>query len=218
MVLAEKIHRIVSYTIRIALLVAIVSAVINSRWTVLFASCLTLFLTFLPAIIERNYKIDLPVEFELVIVIFIYAAIFLGEVHGYYTRFWWWDVVLHTGSGAALGFAGFIILYVLYTEEKIKAKPFTIALFSFCFAVAIGAVWEIFEFTMDNFFGMNMQKSGLVDTMWDLIVDSLGAFLASILGYVYMKGGNTRLFERLIRRFISKNPHLFKKKDKILKI
>ena len=212
MSLAEKIHYIISYAIRIALLVAIISAVINSRWAILFASCLTLFLTFLPAMIERNYKVDLPVEFELLIVVFIYATIFLGEVHAYYTRFWWWDAILHAGSGVALGFAGFIILYILYTEEKIEAKPFTIALFSFCFAVAIGALWEIFEFAMDNFFGMNMQKSGLVDTMWDLIVDSLGAFFTSALGYIYIKGGNTRLFERLLRSFISKNPQLFKKK------
>jgi hypothetical protein len=44
------------------------------------------------------------------------------------------------------------------------------------FAVAVGAVWEIFDFSMDEPFGTDMQKamfgdpSGLTDTMWDLIV------------------------------------------------
>jgi len=209
--LAEKTHLIISNAIRLILLLAVISSIINSQWTVLFVSCLAFVLTFLPALIERNYKIDLPVEFELVIVIFIYAAIFLGGVKDYYTVYWWWDVVLHISSGLVLGFAGFLILYSLYFGKKIQASPRTIALFSFCFAVALGAMWEIFEFAMDGFFGVGMQKSGLVDTMWDLIVDSGGALLTSIIGYIYLKGGKTRLFERLLKRFVKYNPQLFGK-------
>jgi len=47
---------------------------------------------------------------------------------------------------------------------------------------SIGALWEVFEFGMDQIFGMNMQKSGLVDTMGDLIVDAIGAGLAAMSG------------------------------------
>ena len=82
-------------------------------------------------------------------------------------------------------------------------------MFSFCFAVAIGVLWEIFEFTMDNLFGLNMQKSGLLDTMSDLIIDSIGAFLVSVSGFVYMKKWTVQIFSRLIRKFIEKNPRLF---------
>jgi len=209
--LAQKTHFVIYNAIRVVLLFAIISAIINSKWTILFISSLTFFLTFLTAIIKRNYRVDLPVEFELAIVLFIYMSIFLGGAQGYYTAFWWWDIILHIGAGVVLGFAGFIILYSLYIGGKIQASPGTIAIFAFCFAVAIGTVWEIFEFSMDNFFGMNMQKSGLIDTMWDLIVDSLGALLTSTLGYVYLKGGKTRLFERLLKRFIRQNPHFFAK-------
>lgn len=61
------------------------------------------------------------------------------------------------------------------------------------FALGVGALWEIFEFTMDSLFGMNMQKpmlgdpSGLTDTMWDLIVDATGALVISVLGWRYLK-------------------------------
>ena len=74
----------------------------------------------------------------------------------------------------------------------------------------LGTLWEIFEFSMDAAWGINMQKSGLVDTMWDLIVDGIGALFASIVGFVYLKGGKTHLFEKLLMSFVKKNPKFFK--------
>jgi uncharacterized membrane protein YjdF len=59
-----------------------------------------------------------------------------------------------------------------------------IAFLSFCVAMAIGGIWEIFEFAMDQVFGMNMQKSGLIDPMWDLIVDALGPLFSVTTGYL----------------------------------
>ena len=207
----EKIKIIFSYILRFTILLAIIGSIINSNWMALFVSSLALVLTFLPVIIERNMKIDLPAEFEILIILFIYASLFLGEIHNYYTLFWWWDIILHIGSGIALGFLGFLLMFMLYEENKIRAKPVTIVLFSFCFALAAGAMWEIFEFSIDNIFGQDMQKSGLVDTMWDLIVDAGGALFTSIIGFIYLKGGKTRLFDRFLKRFIEKNPNLFKR-------
>jgi uncharacterized membrane protein YjdF len=169
-----------------------------------------LLLTFLPSLIERNYKIYLPIEFELAVTLFVYSSLFLGEVHQYYTKFWWWDLFLHSFAGLTFGFIGFLIMYVLHYERKVAASPILIALFSFCFAVAIGSIWEIFEFSMDHFLGFNMQKSGLMDTMADMIVNSGGALLTATIGYFYVKGGPRLLFDRFLNRFIEKNPRLFK--------
>ena len=126
---------------------------------------------------------------------------------------------MHAGSGFLLGIMGFLLVYVLNQEEKIQLhmKPRFVALFSFVFAVAIGAVWEIFEFAMDGFFGLNMQKemlgdlSGLTDTMWDLVVDTLGAAVISILGYLYISKSEEYWLERWINRFIEGNPRLFRR-------
>lgn len=209
--IVEKIDITLAYLLSFSLIVAIARSVWVGNWEVLFISAVTLVLFYLPAAIEKQLHIHLPVEMQFVIVLFIYASVFLGEVKGYYTAFWWWDIVLHTGSGLALGFAGFIILFSLYTGNKVEASPILLAMFSFCFAVAIGAVWEIFEYAMDRTFGLNMQKSGLTDTMWDLIVDSVGALLASILGFIYIKGGKTYYFEYMLRKFIKENPQLNKR-------
>ena len=103
------------------------------------------------------------------------------------------------------------------TEDVgIHMKPGFVAFFAFVFAVGMGALWEVFEFSMDSFFGMNMQKpmlgdaSGLTDTMWDLIVDTIGALIISLLGYGYVKAANSESFlERWIQAFIKKNPRFF---------
>ena len=166
-------------------------------------------LTLLPAIIQRSSKVYLPVEFHFVPIAYIFAALFIGDMHGYYTYFWWWDVVLHTMSGALLGIAGFVLIYVLNTEKKIfnRLRPGFMALFSFAFAVAIGAIWEIFEFTMDTNFGFNLQRTGLHDTMWDLIVDVAGALFIAIIGFFYVRSKNySTLFSRFVHRFVDKNP------------
>jgi hypothetical protein len=205
---AERIEDGITLLIRLSLIVAIIGEIINHRWTVLFVTVATLILTFIPSIIERNYKIDLPAEFEILIVLFIYMTLFLGEVHDYYTRYWWWDLVLHTSSAVAFALIGFMIIFLLYERNKIKARPIIIAIFTFCFALAIGALWEIFEFGMDSLFGLNMQKSGLVDTMWDLIVDSAGALIVAIAGYFYVRKGKTYLFARLVKKFLKENPKL----------
>ncbi len=205
---AERIHFVVSLAIRAMILVGLIGALAGKNYFTAFVSFLSFVLTFLPSMIEKNYKISLPAEFEMVIVVFMYFSIFLGNVRGFYTLFWWWDIVLHTGSGLILGFIGFLMLFILHHAHKISARPGIMALFSFFFALGIGALWEIFEFSMDALFGTVMQRSGLPDTMSDLIVDALGALVVSVLGYIYLKGKKTFLVQRLISRFLQENPHM----------
>jgi len=207
--IVEKIEISVAYALSISLLFVIIRAIFYQQWTLLFISTTTLCLFYLPVMVAKRLRIHLPVEMEFVIVVFIYGALFLGEIQNYYLTIWWWDLFIHTFSGIGFGFMGFIILYTLYTHQRVKASPTLISLFSFCFAVAIGAMWEIFEYAMDNIFGLNMQKSGLVDTMWDLIINSFGAFITSLSGFFYIKRGKAQLFSRLVRKFIEKNPQLF---------
>jgi hypothetical protein len=45
--------------------------------------------------------------------------------------------------------------------------------------------------------------------MTDLIVDAAGAFLAAWMGYHYVKGGDSLIADRLVRRFVARNPRLF---------
>ena len=71
-------------------------------------------------------------------------------------------------------------------------------------------MWEIFEFGMDSLFGLNMQKSGMIDTMTDLIVDAVGAFVGAFSGFLWLKGQQGGL-PAVIEDFISQNRGRFRK-------
>jgi hypothetical protein len=209
---ADRIQLVIAYVLQIILLLTITYALLQRNYLSAFATFGILFLTFLPAIIRKKFRVYIPVELEVIAVVFIFAAVFLGEIHAYYTKFWWWDAILHTVSGFLIGLGGFMLVYILNEEEKVhlKMRPGFVAIFAFAFALAIGSLWEILEFTLDNTLGTAMQKSGLIDTMWDLIVDGLGAAVIAILGYVYLKTQKSYFIDRIIRRLIRKNPHIFR--------
>ena len=206
-------HRRVSYFLKLVLALGTGLLVLQGRYQAAIEVAIILCITFLPLLLGQRFQVKIPHEFESLAVVFVYMSLFLGEVQGYYARFWWWDIVLHTGSGFLLGILGFLLVYVLNEKEDIELDlhPKFIAFFAFIFAMGMGSVWEIFEFSMDQLFGMNMQKSGLVDTMWDLIVYGVGALIISILGWGFLRTRERDSFlERWIDSFIDKNPHLFK--------
>jgi len=186
--------------IQLAFVTAFILAIHEKDWLTSFLALVALVIVWLPPIIEKNLKIHFPLEFGFILNLFIYASLFLGEQRGYYTAFVWWDVVLHMASAIALGFIGFLIMYSIYRTEKVKIPRVLIVIFSFCFAVSLGAMWEIFEFFMDSTIGSNMQASGLVDTMWDLIVDVIGSLIVALSGYFYIKqeGKKSGVFKKYI--------------------
>jgi len=206
---SERIQSWMALVFQAALVVVIAGALYEQRWFLVFTSFLCLVLMFLPALVARSLGAKLPVEFSLATCSFLYASFALGELRDFYQRFWWWDLMLHSLSAIVLGIIGFLVVYSFHMTNRIKAAPVYLAIFSFGFALTLGTLWEIFEFTMDGALGLNMQKSGLVDTMTDLIVDAIGGLLAAWIGYWYVKGGDSLFADRFVRRFVAKNPRLF---------
>ena len=190
---------IVVTLITLSLIYAIIFSVYRENYLTLFVSIATLALVFLPFFIRR-LKIALPTEIETVIVLFIYATLYLGEAHDFYFKYWWWDNLLHGFSAIVFGFIGFTVLYFMVNRHELNAKPWALAIFSFSFAIAVGALWEIFEFSLDTFFNLNTQKSGLPDTMGDLIVDAIGALLSSAIAFVYLKTKKRLIFKGIAKR------------------
>lgn len=175
-------------------------------------------ITAAPALFGRRLPIRIPAEYDVLAILFVFAALFLGEFRSYYARLWWWDVALHATSGLLLGVVGFLLVYVLNESRRINLhmRPGFVALFAFAFAVTGGTLWEIFEFGMDQLAGTTMQKpflddpSGLSDTMWDLIVDVAGAALVSCFGWWNMKRNARSILEVWIDKFLERNPQLFR--------
>lgn len=206
---SERLQLWLALLLQLAILGVFVGALVEGRVPAAFTAGVVLALTFLPALVERHLRVYLPVEFTLVNTVLLYAAFGLGEMRAFYLRFWWWDLMLHSLYATVLGLIGFLIVYVFHSARRISLAPVYVAAASFGFAVTLGTLWEIFEFVMDWAFAFNMQKSGLDDTMTDLMVDTAGGLVAAWIGYHYVKGGDTALAARLIRRFVAHNPRLF---------
>lgn len=215
-----RLHRRLTLFLQAVLVVGLAGAVWERQWLTVFTTAAVIGTTLLPLVLGRRFRVFIPPEFEVLAVVFLFASLFLGEIRGYYTRFWWWDIALHTASGFLLGILGFLLVYILNETEQVEVhmRPRFVALFAFMFAVGLGALWEIFEFSIDQLFGMDMQKemlgdpSGLTDTMWDLVVDTVGAFVISVLGFGYLRTQGTDSFlEQWIQRFIEANPGLFRR-------
>lgn len=212
-----SLHRRISMLLKICLVIGAVALFLGGQYQAAMETLIILCITFMPYLLHSRFHVKIPYEFESLAILFVCMSLFLGEVMDFYDRYWWWDVMLHTQSGFLLGITGFLLVYVLNENENINfhLSPGFMAFFACMFAIGIGALWEIFEYTMDQTFGLNMQKSGLHDTMWDLIVDSLGAATIAILGFKFLKSNKSDSFlERWIYHFVDANPRMFGKSSK----
>lgn len=220
--------------LRVLILICMIRELINGNIENAMLCILSLFLFFLPFLIEKKLKIELPIILEIIIFLFIFSAEILGEINNFYGIIPYWDTILHTLNGFLCASIGFSLIYLLNENSKsFHLSPIFVALVSFCFSMTIGVVWEFFEYGMDNVFKLDMQKDnyvyelrtvtldpendnnviafegidytiaydknnnevvkldgyldiGLHDTMEDLIVNFIGAFVFSIFGYLYI--------------------------------
>lgn len=130
-----------------------------------FICILTLVLFIIPYIIERQFKIEIPDDLEIIILIFIFSAEILGELNSFYTRIPGWDTMLHTINGFIMGAIGLSLIELLNKNENIKImlSPIFVAIVSFCFSMTIGVLWEFFEFGMDMTFNTDAQKDYIIN-------------------------------------------------------
>lgn len=179
-----------------------VSVRVKGDYVLMLVQCIMgIFAMMLPNFLRRKIGLDIPSFMTVMYAVFLYCAVYLGEVVSFYYIVPHWDTILHIFSGAALGALGFSIVSLLNKSESVSftLSPIFLALFAFCFALSLGVIWEIYEFSVDYLLHTNMQKyaletgesligqEALMDTMKDLIVDAVGALVMSVIGYISLK-------------------------------
>ena len=190
----------------------------RSEYVLMLLQCLLGIVGMLfPSFLDRRFRISVPLGMMVMYTVFLYGAIYLGEVRSFYYLVPYWDVILHFFSGVMLGCLGFSVVVMLNDAQSvhITLSRGYVAFFAFCFAVMIGVVWEIYEFATDGIFGTNMQKfmledgtmlvgrAALTDTMKDLIVDCCGAGLVCIAGCLSLRKGRHWLIAMMLRKITS---------------
>ena len=198
----SKSSMIITNLVRIALILTYIRGWFMHDHSQDFLIILTFIMTYYPSVLEKRFGVYLPNTLQIVITLFIFAAQVLGEMNNFYDKIPWWDTMLHATSGTVLGLLGFMFVYLLNEkgDANVNLSPIFVVLFAFCFAITMGVFWEFFEYGSDRLMGYNMQRfrlpgeDGLVDTMEDLIVDTIGALVACVFGWIYMKKQNDTLF------------------------
>lgn len=230
---------IVYSTLRVLVIGMMILQIFNRNFQNVFLCILTLILFIMPSVVQATFKVEFPTLLEIIILLFIFAAEILGEISAFYIKFPYWDTILHTLNGFLCGAIGFSLVEIINGNKKLRFElsPLFMAVVAFCFSMTIGVIWEIFEFSMDTLYHLDMQKDtviysintvsldpirdnncvaitgieevvvngqelglggyldiGLFDTMYDLIVNFIGAFVFSVLGYGYVKYKDTRSF------------------------
>ena len=149
---------------------------------------------------KRVVDVRFSRSFENFIMVFLILSNFLGGDIGFYDTVPWWDEMLHFVYGLAFTLVGYRIIAIFFEERGIEKDKFIVLGFSFCFAIAIASMWEIYEYSMDQWFGDYFEEHGItlmqadkgsdeepiVDTMNDIIlaVASSAVMNLLLLGYL----------------------------------
>jgi len=162
---------------------------------------LGLFVTFVPALVERNY--DIPLDPWLGV--WITSAVFFHTLGSawFYAQIGWWDHVTHALSASLIAGAGYTTLRAIdIHSDRIQIPARFAFVFIFVVVLAFGVVWELFEFALDivadeTGISMPLAQFGLDDTVLDLMYNSVGALIVATFGQAYLSGVAERVREGL---------------------
>ena len=134
-----------------------------------------------PKILRKLFKLKISEYMELVYIIFVILAHFIGSVVNLYNTTSWYDLFAHFISGVLTAILSVIIMKWLGVYNK-KNKGFNI-IFMVSFVLMIACIWEFIEFSGDNIFGLNLQHSietGVTDTIEDMLMAFSGSIIVLI--------------------------------------
>jgi hypothetical protein len=120
----------------------------------------------------------LPVPYDLAVIVAM-AFTGFGEALGLYDSISWYDNVVHFTvpmlSSQVLYLCLARLEFVPHPRSEVVRRD-ELGIFVVCFAlgVAVGGIWEIWEYVSDGVLGSNLQL-GNTDTVGDLIADTLGS-------------------------------------------
>ena len=163
-------------TLRLAVILTMIAQFFNRNYENVFLCGLTLILLILPTVLERRLQVDFPDTLEIIVMLFIFSAEILGEIESYYIRYPHWDLILHTMNGFLCAAIGFSLVDLFDRSEKfsLTLSPVFMAIVAFCFSMTIGVLWEFFEYSVDYFLLLDMQKDTVTNVISTVTLDPTG--------------------------------------------
>jgi len=156
-----------------------------------FFGLVALGLSLIPTLVRRKVHIVVPWEITFLIALALFLHIGGYSYHWYLDLYPWYDKVAHLISSITIALLGFLgVLIIMRVSNGLEFERWHIFFFIVIFTLAFGAIWEIWEFTLDTLAGSYLTKPlqhSNTDTMIDLITDLCGGMIIAILGTFYLK-------------------------------
>ena len=197
-----NIQKYLSFAIKLILILSIINAINNQFWYIMSTNIFLLILMFIPQIVKR-YQIKIPAEFEWTLLVFVIFTLFLGKISG---------IIVPIFFGIAIAMIGFMILAILYSNNQIKKDYFLIILFTFSFTITFGFLLELLKYYLKIFLEQEISIGIYKFSMQNMTFVIIGAAIASIIGYIYMKS-EKGVLRRAVKKIMQENPKLFSKKN-----
>jgi uncharacterized membrane protein YjdF len=156
----------------------------------------------LPLIISKLFKIKVKDNLVFIYSIFVFSAGFLGVTLRLYGVIPGFDKLNHTLSGVLSSFVGLLLLNLI-NKYKSQERLFNI-FYMIIFSLAVAALWEMFEYTCNILFGGDAQmvaKTGVDDTMQDMIVAFIGSIITSLI-YYFKYNSSLFIFKNAIKKVV----------------
>jgi hypothetical protein len=172
---------------------------------------LGLAITYLPALLERDYHIQMDPGLTL----WITTAVFLhalgtvglpGTEYSFYTNVWWWDHLTHMLSATIVAAAGYTAARAFDVHSDAVDLPRVFMfVFILLFVIAFGVFWEVIEFAVSGLADLLGNESvltqyGLGDTLMDLVFDTIGGVIVATWGTAHL----SHIADVVARRFGSR--------------
>lgn len=167
----SKIVSVVYLILSFLIIVCLIREIILGDIKHIVTSIVTLILFLIPSIIHMKFKIAFASVLEIMIYILIFASQILGEVLAFYLHFKMFDAIIHLLAGFIMAGIGFSLVNVSSMKNKFMITSRYLLLFSFCFGMTTGAIWEIFEYGMDKLFRQDMQKDTIINEISSYIIN-----------------------------------------------
>lgn len=135
----------------------------------------------------KSFIIEVDYSTQTLLNFFIFIAVVIGSTLNNRTTFEHFDLVTHCASGVLSAWFGYDFANIIFRKRG-DLGPAVSALFSLGFAETIALGWEVYEFSMDQIYGMTLQNNSLFDTMVDMIMASIGA-VCGMLVVTFLRNG-----------------------------
>lgn len=190
--LSDSQERLIARGLQMALIGLVVYGLVTVRLAVAATASLALGVTFLPALLSREYGYSM--DAGLVLWIAIAMTLHVVGTLVLYDQYQWYDEITHTVSAtiiAGVGYATFRA-FELHSDE-IDVPSEIRAVFILVFVLAAGMVWEVVEFAS----GGLIPVYGIDDIVTDLVFNAVGAVIVAVWGTGYVDGLVSFIRDRL---------------------